>query len=160
MMKKILSIICVALALITSLSSMAKADPKFAGVIWWHDHWVNQDFNPYYDNGTDPQNGQWAGSNWTPADWIKSEGGNGEKLVQRWTHAGILSGSYKDRHGVSYLDIGPNFYHLSGYDKRRVTQTLDAIYQITTSKSGMYYIQDPLAHKIIGTYTKEGLTLE
>ena len=71
-----------------------------------------------------------------------------------------MVGSYKDGDGVPYLEVGPNFYHLSGYDKRRVTQTLDAIYQVTANKPSMYFLKDADTQRIIGTYTKEGLNLE
>ncbi len=138
----------------------AHAEPKFAGLWWWEDHWKNQDFNPHYDNGTDPHNSQWVGKDWSPADWIKSVGGNGTKLVDGWINAGILVGSYKDSDGVPYLEVGPNFYHLSGYDKRRVTQTLDAIYKVTSVSPSMYFLKDADTKEIIGTYTKEGLNLE
>lgn len=138
----------------------AQAEPKFMGIWWWPNHWKDQDFNPYYANGTDPHNSQWSGANWTPADWIKADGGDGTKLVQKWINADILVGSYKDSDGVPYLEIGPNFYHLSGLDKRKVTETLDAIYRVTASKPGMYFIKDAQTRKIIGTFSKEGLNLE
>jgi len=141
-------------------ASSAFAGEKFMGLFWWESHWKNQDFNPYYDNGIDPHNSQWTDSNWTPADWIKSTGGDGTQLVQKWINSKIITGSYKNGEGIPYLEIGPNFYHLSGYDKRRVTQTLDAIYQVTTLSPHMYFIKDPATLKVIGTYSREGLTLE
>ena len=143
-----------------SMAQVAQAEPKFLGLWWKESHWKNQDFNPHYDNGTDPHTSQWTEKNWSPADWIKSAGGDGTQLVTGWINAGILVGSYKDSDGVPTLEIGSNFYHLSGYDKRRVTQTLDAIYQVTAVKPSMYFIKDADTQKIIGTYTKEGLNLE
>lgn len=157
-MKK-LAFALTALTLATAATS-AHADPKFMGIWWGPSHWQNQDYIPHYDNGTDPHNSQWAGTNWTPADWIQSSGGDGTKLVQQWINAGIVSGSYKDNSGVPYLEIGPNFYHLSGLDKRKVTETLDAIYQVTAQKPHMYFIKDAETQKVIGTFTKEGLNLE
>jgi hypothetical protein len=148
------------LTLALATVSEAQASPKFMGIYWWPSHWDNQDFVPNYDNGTDPHNSQWSGTNWTPADWIKASGGDGTKLVQQWINNGIIVGSYKDRDDVPYLEIGPYFYHLSGLDKRKVTETLDAIYQITAHKPEMYFIKDAATKKIIGTYTKEGLNLE
>ena len=148
-----------ALLLVTTASA-AHAGPKFMGIWWWPSHWTDQDFVPHYDNGTDPHNSQWSGTNWTPAEWIKAAGGDGTKLVQGWMSADIIKGSYKDSAGVPYLEIGPNFYHLSGLDKRKVTETLDAIYQVTANKPNMYFIKDPATRKIIGTFTKEGLNLE
>jgi hypothetical protein len=138
----------------------AHARPKFLSWWWWESHWTNQDFAPYYDNGTDTQNSQWTNSNWTPADWIQADGGDGVALVKKWVTVGIIAGSYKDSDDVPYLDVGPNFYHLSGYDKRRVMETVDAVYQITNQKPAMFFLKDPATRKDIGTYTKEGLTLE
>ncbi|OFW88056.1 MAG: hypothetical protein A3J37_05345 [Alphaproteobacteria bacterium RIFCSPHIGHO2_12_FULL_45_9] len=146
--------------ILASSATAAQASPKFLGIFWWPSHWTNQDFVPNYDNGTDPHNSQWMGTNWTPADWIKAEGGDGTKLVQKWMTAGIIVGSYKDMSGIPYLEIGPNFYHLSGLDKRKVTETLDVIYQVTANKPGMYFIKDAATQKVIGTFSKEGLNLE
>lgn len=140
--------------------SAAQAGPKSMFGWWWWSHWDNQDFSPYYDNGTDPHNNQWSDSNWTPADWIQSSGVDGVALVQRWVTAGIIDGSYKDCDDIPYLDVGANFYHLSGFDKRRVMETVDAVYQVTNQKPGLFFLKDPKTHKIIGTYTKQGLTLE
>jgi hypothetical protein len=159
-MKKLFLLSFLTLILTPALSGTAQAGQKFLGIWWWESHWKNQDFIPYYDNGTDPHTTQWTDKNWTPADWIKVEGGDGTKLVQKWLNADILEGSYKDRHNVPYLEVGRHFYYLSGYDKRRVLQTLDAVYQVTSQKPGMFFIKDPQTDKIIGTYSKDGLTLE
>lgn len=145
---------------LATAASAAYAGPKFMGIWWWPSHWENQDFVPHYDNGTEPHNSQWSDEKWTPADWIKTEGGDGTKLVQKWINIGILVGSYKDMNGVPYLEVGPNFYHLSGLDKRKVTETLDAVYQVTAQKPGMFFIKDASTRKIIGTYSKQGLNLE
>lgn len=145
---------------LSAAAPSAQAEPKFAGLWWWPSHWKNQDYNPHYDNGTDPHNSQWTDKNWSPADWIKAAGGDGTSLVTGWINTKILVGSYKDSDGVPYLEIGPNFYQLSGYDKRRVTQTLDAIYQVTAVEPRMFFIKDADTKKIIGTYSKEGLNLQ
>lgn len=152
--------LALAALILLATTSLAQAEPKFMGIWWWPSHWKNQDFVPHYANGTDPHNSQWSGEKWTPADWIKTVGGDGTKLVEGWMNAGIIKGSYKDSAGVPYLEVGPNFYHLSGLDKRKVTETLDAIYQVTANKPNMYFIKDPATRKVIGTYTKEGLNLE
>jgi hypothetical protein len=88
-----------------SLIQPVQAEPKFLGIWWKESHWKNQDFNPHYDNGIAPQNSQWTDKNWSPADWIKSTGGDGTKLVTGWINAGILVGSYKDSDGVPYSII-------------------------------------------------------
>lgn len=157
-MKKITFLL--ATAILATSATAAHAGPKFLGIFWWPSHWTDQDFVPNYANGTDPHNSQWMGTNWTPADWIKAEGGDGTKLVDKWMKARIIVGSYKDMWGTPYLEIGPNFYHLSGLDKRKVTETLDVVYQVTANKPGMYFIKDAETQKVIGTFSKEGLNLE
>lgn len=156
-MKKIL-LTASLLAIMTPTA--AHAGPKFYSLWWWWNHWDNQDFVPYHDNGIDQHNSQWSNSDWTPADWIQADGGDGVNLVKKWVNVGIIKGSYKDSDDIPYLDVGQNFYHLSGYDKRRVLETVDAVYQVTAHKPGMFFVKDPATKKIIGTYSKEGLTLE
>lgn len=156
------------LAVMAGAASSAQAGPKFGSLWWWHSHWVNQDFVPYYENGTDPHNTQWDqgrdnggldSSKWTPADWIALNGGTGPELVQRWHIAHIIDRQYYDD-GIPYLDVGVNFYHLSGLDKRRVMQTVDYVYQITGKPPRMFYLRDPATDEIIGSYGRDGLILQ
>lgn len=139
----------------------AQASPKFFSFWWWPSHWENQDFIPYYDNGTQPHNGQWNGTQWTPADWISMDTGRGEDLVEKWVRVGIIKRRYtRFWDNVPAVDVGPNFYHLSGLDKRRVMETLDAVYSVTDEKPGLFYVSDPGTGQIIGYYTKSGLVLQ
>lgn len=147
-------------AVLVSFSGVGHADSKLWGRWWWPNHWVNQDFQPHYDNAKDPQNSQWKEDGWTPQEWIKSVGGDGTKLVETWLNNRVLTGSSKDSDGISVLEVGPNFYHLSEKDKRRVMATLDAIYQVTAQTPRMFFIKDSSTHKVIGTYSREGLVLQ
>lgn len=142
------------------MPSAAHADPKFFSFWWWPSHWENQDFIPYYDNGTDPHNTQWSSVSWKPEDWISMDTGNGADLISKWITVGILQKQTLRSGDVTTVDIGPNFYHLSGLDKRRVMETVDSVYQITAKRPAMFYVNDPGTGKIIGSYSKTGLVLQ
>ncbi|MEK7801110.1 MAG: hypothetical protein AAB276_01535, partial [Pseudomonadota bacterium] len=80
-------------ALLLSVSvfaTSAQADPKFMGFEWYGDHWDNQDFIPYYEDGTDPQNTQWDTSTWTPSTWINRSGKTGAEFIHHLQVVGIL----------------------------------------------------------------------
>ncbi len=161
MIKKILLSLIVTVSL---LPAVAQAEPKFFGLFWWPDHWRNQDFMPYFDNSKDPHNTQWDKTAlspvyWTPKEWVTMDGGRGLALIQKWYNVGILQDQYVDD-DMPYLVVGPNFYHLSGSDKRRVMQTIDAVYQVTSLSPKMFYIEDSKTEKVIGYYTPKGLILQ
>lgn len=158
MMKKYVFLTALLLS-VSVFATSAQADPKFMGFEWYSDHWTNQDFIPYYEDGTDPQNTQWDTSTWTPSTWINRSGKTGAEFIHHLQVVGILKDNGR-ANGATYINVGPNFYHLSGQDKRRVISTLDAVYQVTTQQPGMFYLRDPRTEKMIGTYTKDGLFLE
>lgn len=156
-----------ALTLIGGVTT-AQAGPKFGSSWWWWNHWVNQDYMPYYETSINPHNSQWdsglgevQGNNpaWQPADWISMNGGTGVDLINRWYVADIIERQYLDDH-IPYLDVGVNFYHLSGYDQRRVMQTVDYVYHMTSRHPRMFYLKDADTNKIIGYYGPEGLTMQ
>jgi len=157
---RIFGLLSAVFLLTTALSAAeAQAGPKFMSIWWWQSHWESQDFVPYYANGTEPHNTQWDKSNWKPADWIEMNGGKGEDLIGRWHTAKIISKQYYDD-GVPTLDVGVNFYHLSGQDKRRVMETVDYVYQITANAPKIFYLKDPQTRRIIGYYGTDGLILQ
>lgn len=142
------------------MPSAAQAGPKFFSFWWWSSHWENQDFIPYYDNGTEPHNTQWSETSWKPEDWVSMDTGRGTDLISKWVTVGVLQKQYVRCDDVPAVDVGPNFYHLSGLDKRRVMETLDYVYQVTAKRPGMFYVNDPETGKIIGSYSKTGLVLQ
>lgn len=137
----------------------AKADPKFMSVEWYGDHWTNQDFIPYYEDGMLPQNTQWDSSSWTPRKWIGDDGVANVDFINHLQRVGVIQGNGTE-HGAPYLNVGPNFYHLSGFDKRRVIASVDAVYHVTDNQPSMFYLRDPRTKKMIGYYNKDGLFLE
>jgi hypothetical protein len=140
----------------------AESEGKFLDLWWWPSHWVNQDFVPYFDTATEPHNTQWnsLNKNWTPQEWITQDGGDAVSLVNRWVQVGILEDRYVDGK-IPVVIVGPNFYHLSGNDKRRVAATLDYVYALSAkSPPSMFYLEDWRTEEKIGYYTNRQLILQ
>lgn len=138
----------------------AKAEPKMTYWSWWPEHWENLDWQPYLEDSKQAHNSQWDQKKWEPADWAAQKPGGSAEIIRGFYNAEILSGQYIDDE-MPVLEVGPNFYHLSGYDKRRVAETVDDYYQITASKlNGMYMIYDWRSKKPIGSYTAHGLQIQ
>lgn len=153
----------IALALITSIvsfSSMAQAEPKPWIWSWWESHWDGLDFEPYLENGKHPHNSQWDNTKWTPEEWAKQYENGGKDIIDGFYAADIIRDQYIDD-DVPVLEVGPSFYSLGGFDKRRVAEMVDNVYGITTSKTfGMYMLVDWKTEEAIGSYTQYGLQLQ
>lgn len=149
------------LALVIILgASPASAEPKPWYFSWWPSHWLNQDFEPHLDHPKHPHNTQWNNKSWEPADWAAQRPGGSLEVIQGFYRANILRKQYVDD-DMPVLEVGPNFYHLSGYDKRRVTKLVDDYYQITANHlNAMYMIRDGRTGEPIGNYTAYGLSLQ
>ena len=150
------------LAVITmccAFSGTASAAPKVTYWTWGPSHWRHQDFKPYDEDSKRTHNSQWNNQNWKPQDWI-AQRHDGENLLRSFYAAGILHDQYSER-GVLVLEIGPAFYMLGGQDRRRVTQTVDEVYQVTASRpNGMFMLHDSRSKKPIGAYTRYGLQMQ
>ncbi|MDB5491237.1 MAG: hypothetical protein JWO78_1086 [Micavibrio sp.] len=141
-------------------ASPAKAEPKFLGLEWWPSHWEQTTFKPYLDQPVYPQNSQWEDKTWQPADWNAQRKGGAAELIQGFYTTGIFKRQYTDDN-VPVLEVGPRFYDLSGYDKRRVLRILDEEYKITSGhENGMFTLADGRTGKPIGLYTAYGLQLQ
>jgi hypothetical protein len=129
---------------------------------WWdgHSKWTQyKKFNPYLEEGQKTQNTQWDEQDWYVQDWI-SQNKDGFTLINDWFRAGILN-KLDTRGDVPLLVVGPNFYRLGGFDKRRVLTTLDVVYGITEHEShNLILLHDWRTKRQIGVFTKEGLQLE
>lgn len=148
------------LALVCAVPSMAKADPKPWYWSWWPSHWDNLTWQPYLEDSKHPQNSQWNDKDWEPADWAAQSPGGSLKIIEGFYTGQILNRQYVDN-DVPVLEVGPNFYHLSGYDKRRVVAMVDDYYKITTSRlNGMFTLTDWRTRKPIGVYSAAGLQLQ
>lgn len=153
-------LVCFAVFVVTmSVSLSAYAGPKPWVWGWWPSHWENLDFEPYLENAKHPHNSQWDEKNWKPAHWIEQRK-SGMDTLGAFYFADVLRDLYFDD-GVPVLEVGPSFYRLSGYDKRRVTALVDEIYQVTTSRPfGMFMLYDWKSKEPIGSYTQYGLQIQ
>lgn len=134
---------------------------------WSKDHeYYNQmkGFQPYLENPRHVQIPQWEHEDWYLEDWFTQE--KGIDMVKGFYKADIFRDQYqrKDRKGkalgVKKLVVGPGFYHLSGFDKRRVVTILDATYGITErDENGSFILEDWNSFRPIGYYDKTGLRL-
>lgn len=129
---------------------------------WWPGHWKWVDykhFNGYIEKGKDSQNTQWGAEDWYVQDWL-SQNQDNFKLIDGFYKADILR-KQTDDDGVPVLIVGTNFYHLGGFDKRRVLTTLDTVYGITDGGDHpTIVLKDWHTDKEIGLFTKDGLQLE
>lgn len=148
------------LCAIIGSTTPAQASPKFLGLEWWPWHWEQTTFKPYLEKPVYPQNSQWESRTWQPADWNAQRPGGAAELIKGFYTVGIFKRQYMDD-DVPVLEVGPRFYELSGYDKRRVLRLLDEEYKITSShENGMFTVADGRTGKPIGLYTANGLQLQ
>lgn len=113
---------------------------------------------PYLENPAHVQVPQWAHENWYAEDWTSQK--SGLELVKGFYDADILRNQTKAISGVPILVVGPNFYRLSGYDKRRVSHIVDVTYGITSAKpDGAFLLRDWHTRKPIGVFDQNGLRL-
>lgn len=127
---------------------------------WSPFHFKNLDFERRHLNDAKfPHNRQWDKETWVPEAWI-SQREDGLALIDGFYKADILEDQIvKD--GIPYLYVGPQFYTLSGYDKKRLAETIDAVYGVTKSGDNeVFILYDGAQNYTIGMYTKNGLQLQ
>lgn len=143
------------------------ASPAFAGSLsgmfgGGEGHWKwtqYKNFNPYLEEGKKTQNTQWDEEDWFVQDWI-AQNKDGFTLINDWFRTDILR-EQTEKNNVPVLIVGPQFYRLSGFDKRRVVTTLDTVYGVTDKNAHpVILLQDWKTRRQIGVYTKDGLQLE
>ena len=139
----------------------AKADSKSWLMGWSNSHWENQEHRPYLMPPANGHNRQWDMKNWhdngwTPGQW--TENSKGLPTIEGFFRAGILH-KRKVENDTPVLVVGPNFYKLSVYDRRRVAEMVDYVYEVTKSSAGFYQLKDPEFKEIIGYYDSHGLRL-
>jgi hypothetical protein len=158
---KINLLICLAILLgIFAVPAMAEPKPWVLG--WWPGHWEwaeYKNFNPYLERGKHTQNQQWSREDWYVQDWV-SQHENEFKLIDGFFRTDILRKQTEDD-DVPVLVVGPHFYRLGGFDKRRVLTTLDAVYGITDRGTNpVIVLKDWHTKREIGLFNKDGLQLE
>ncbi len=157
-MKKPILLIC------TGLLTVLAAAPAQAD--WWPFGWSSreeewQDYkkhNPYLETGKDTQNQQWVGEDWYAQDWFSQK--DPQKLIDGFFQSDIFRKREQNK-GATVLVVGPQFYRLGGFDKRRVVTTFDAAYGITSKAANpVIILRDWYTDRDIGLFTKDGLQLE
>jgi hypothetical protein len=147
--------------------SILAAAPAFAngkGAVfgWWpgHDEWTSyKKFNPYLEKGKDTQNQQWGAEDWYVQDWL-SQNEDNIGLIDGFFRTDILR-EQTSEDDVPVLIVGPQFYRLGGFDKRRVVTTLDTVYGITEKATHpIIVLKDWHTKREIGLFSKDGLQLE
>ncbi len=114
--------------------------------------------NPYLEDVRHLQIAQWEHTDWYAEDWSYQK--DSMSLVKGFYTGDIIRGQYLDNNQIPVLVVGPNFYRLSGLDKRRVTQAVSLAYGITDSKeNGSFMLRDWYTKSNIGTYDHHGLRL-
>ncbi len=139
---------------------------------WWgwskgHNHYREmKNYHPHLENSRHVQVPQWAHEDWYAEDWTAQKGGNegdqsgGMKLIQGFYSADILRDQTTGHSELPVLVVGPNFYRLSGYDKRRVVHIVDVVYGITEAKhDGSFLLTDWNTRRPIGVFDQNGLRL-
>lgn len=120
-------------------------------------------YQPYLEEQRHVQIPQWDHKEWYAEDWFAQK--DSDSLIRGFYEADILwdqttQKPKKDEEGYPILVVGPNFYRLSGYDKRRVSYVVDRAHNITDSKKdGFFMLHDWQTKMPIGVFDKNGLRL-
>ncbi len=80
--------------------------------------------------------------------------------ISKLYRANILKKHYITRKDIATIEVGFNFYHLSGEDKRRVLKSFDKIHHYTTGEAQRILILDGVTRDIVGEYGPEGIVLQ
>lgn len=138
----------------------AKSKPNI--FMWPQGHELWEDtkaFQPHLENAKHPHPAQWATKDWYAEDWI-AQRPSGLNLVQGFYTSDIIRDQDVDD-DMPILIVGPNFYRLSGFDKRRVVTTIDTVYGVTRSQpQAAIVLRDWHTRCPVGVFTREGLSLQ
>ncbi len=119
---------------------------------------INKKYDPYLENERHLQIPQWANTDWYVEDWTVQK--EAAQLIKQWYGADILKEQTVGHADLPVLVVGPNFYHLSGLDKRRVVHTVDTAYGITErSEHASFMLTDWYTKRPIGVFDRHGLRL-
>ncbi len=138
---------------------MAETRPTWKSLESFKKHTsIYEPFRPYLESTRHLQIPQWEDENWYVEDWTSQK--DKIELVKGFYQVDIIRDQTIGKNNLPVLIVGENFYHLSGLDKRRVTQTIDTIYGISSQKQyGSFLVQDWHTKKYIGAFDENGLRL-
>ena len=117
-------------------------------------------YNPYLEDARHAQIPQWADEDWYVEDWTSQQSGRnkGMTLVEGFYAADILRDQKAGHAELPVLVVGPNFYRLSGLDKRRVAHTVAVTYGMTEDdKGGAFILEDWHTCMPIGVFDEQGV---
>lgn len=166
---KILLKILILLSFVAVLGLAGDAEARKKQSSWYGDggFWSNnhedytrmKKFNPYLENSRHLQIPQWEHKDWYAEDWLSQK--DGMELISGFYAANILHDQVMEEgESIPTLMVGPNFYRLSGYDKRRVVHIVDVVYGITAEKKqGSFILKDWNTRMPIGAFDENGLRL-
>jgi predicted small lipoprotein YifL len=115
------------------------------------------DFHPYLDHPTQSQHAQWRTNPWQVADWAPTTS-DGQAQMDAFFRAGVLQDFVDGKNPT--LIVGQGFYHLSGFDKRRVITLFDQLYKVTSTPAASFELKDWHTGRIVGLYDRAGLQLQ
>ena len=128
---------------------------------WSKNHRVYREYkeyHPHLENLRHSQIPQWESEDWYAEDWTSQT--DGLTLIQGFYAADILRDQTVGHAELPVLVVGPNFYHLSGLDKRRVVTVVDATYGMTArSQNASFLLTDWRTKMPIGAFDQHGLRL-
>lgn len=122
-----------------------------------------KEYQPHLENARHSQHLQYKDTEWYVEDWTSQEGGRDGAmgLLTKFYKADIFKNQIVDESGLPELVVGPNFYHLSGLDKRRAVTLVDTVYGVTqNNENGSFVLTDWYTKKPIGLYDNQGLRLQ
>ena len=123
---------------------------------------IASSFEPYLETSTDPHATQWRREPWKVTDWTDNPAAARAQMDFMF-RSGIFT-RYQDASSIwsrnDTLTVGPSFYHLSGFDKRRAVELFDHMYQVTANAPATLFLRDNHTDELIGVYTRAGLQLQ
>lgn len=150
------SLFCIALLSACSPMKLGLSDWRWSGE--QNNHMPHAERDPYLEFEKHVQIPQWSHEDWVAEDWI-DQYDDPKDMIAGFYEADIIRDQTIDGERT-ILVVGPNFYHLSGFDKRRVSHVIDTIYGITkSSPEGAFFLKDWKTSKYIGVHDKHGLRL-
>lgn len=129
-----------------------------SSAVYAHSRENTEKFHPYLEDSRHLQIPQWQDENWYLEDWTSQK--SADTILRDLYRADIFEGQIIDSEKRPVLVVGKNFYHLSGFDKRRVTTLVDSLYNVTAQGTeNSFFLQDWRTKKYIGVFDSEGLRL-
>ncbi len=166
-MKKLGFLIFLVCFLSVIKADSASAEPKswklFPPSFGWSKNHENyrsfKQYNPYLEDARHLQIPQWKDENWYVEDWASQK--DAMTLIKGWYSADIIRDQKVGHANLPVLVVGPNFYRLSGFDKRRVVTTINVAYGIVSDQNDgkAFMLTDWYTKKPIGVFDNQGLRL-